>query len=125
MIDNEKVKLMTQIAIYEKNEGREDLKMASFYQKDYISFNNFKMQLSLTFALLIVFGIEFAMILMDQFSTITINELIFAGIKYVVVWLVFMVFYTAALTRTNKKYYKSFKKRIEKYEKMLKDLGDM
>lgn len=125
MIDNEKVKLMTQIAIYEKNQGRGDLKTANYYKKDFISFNNFKMQLSLTLVLLVVFGIEFSITTMNDFSAVTLNKLIFLGIRYIFIWILFIIFYTINLTKTNKKYYEKFEERIEKYEKMLKALEEM
>lgn len=37
MIDEKKVKLMTRMASYEQKEGKEDLKIGSYYQKDYVS----------------------------------------------------------------------------------------
>lgn len=39
MIDEKKVKLMTRMASYENNEGREDLKISAFYRKDYVSYH--------------------------------------------------------------------------------------
>lgn len=37
MINEKKVKLMTRMASYEQKEGKEDLKIGSYYQKDYVS----------------------------------------------------------------------------------------
>lgn len=39
MIDEKKVKLMTRMASYENNEGRDDLKISAFYRKDYVSYH--------------------------------------------------------------------------------------
>lgn len=39
MIDEKKVKLMTRMASYENNEGREDLKVSAYYRKDYVSYH--------------------------------------------------------------------------------------
>lgn len=39
MIDEKKVKLMTRMASYENNEGRDDLKISAFYRKDYASYH--------------------------------------------------------------------------------------
>ena len=36
MIDNRKVRLMTKLAIYEKGEGKEDLKLNMFFRRDYL-----------------------------------------------------------------------------------------
>ena len=35
MLDRQKVKLMTELAIYEQNQGKEDLKINEYYRKDY------------------------------------------------------------------------------------------
>ena len=37
MLDKEKVKLMTKLAFYEQNEGKEDFKINDYYRKDYVS----------------------------------------------------------------------------------------
>lgn len=37
MIDVKKVKLMTRMASYENNKGKEDLKISAYYRKDYTS----------------------------------------------------------------------------------------
>lgn len=37
MIDEKKVRLMTRMALYEENEGKEDLKVSAYYRKDYAS----------------------------------------------------------------------------------------
>lgn len=37
MIDERKVKLMTRMASYEQNKGKEDFKINSYYRKDYVS----------------------------------------------------------------------------------------
>ncbi|ONI42430.1 hypothetical protein AN639_11655 [Candidatus Epulonipiscium fishelsonii] len=42
MLDREKIILMTEIAIEEKNDISEDKKIASYYIEDYLFINNFK-----------------------------------------------------------------------------------
>ena len=39
MLDKRKIRLMTKAAIYEKEYGDEDLKITSYYKKDYSSLN--------------------------------------------------------------------------------------
>lgn len=36
MLDKRKVRLMTSLALYEQNKGREDMKISAYYKKDYI-----------------------------------------------------------------------------------------
>ncbi len=37
MINEKKVRLMTQMALYEQNQGKEDFKINAYYKKDYVS----------------------------------------------------------------------------------------
>ena len=39
MLDKKRIRLMTKMAIYEKNNINEDLKISSYYKKDYSSLN--------------------------------------------------------------------------------------
>ena len=39
MLDKEKVKLMTDLAFYEQNQGKEDLKINEYYRNDYAGFH--------------------------------------------------------------------------------------
>ena len=39
MLDIEKIKLMTELAFYEQNEGKEDLKINEYYRKDYTGYH--------------------------------------------------------------------------------------
>lgn len=122
MLDNEKIRLMTQIAIYEKGTGKYDIKRAQYYEKDYISINNFKMQVSVTFALIFIMGVEFASIILDNLAVITAYNFVWLAVKYIVIWIVLMVAYTTISTITNRKNYLKSKERIETYEELLNNL---
>lgn len=122
MLDQEKVKLMIKLAIYEKNNGKEDMKKMEFFKSDYISFNNFKMQTSVTLALLFIFGIEFSKIIIDNIANITELNFVALGVKYLSIWIFFMVVYTIISTVYNRIEYSRSKNRIDEYEKMLKNL---
>ena len=39
MLDKRKIRLMTKMSIYEKNYGKEDIKISGYYKKDYSSLN--------------------------------------------------------------------------------------
>lgn len=39
MLDKQKVKLMTELAFYEQNQGKEDFKINEYYRKDYAGFH--------------------------------------------------------------------------------------
>ncbi len=60
MLNVEKIKLMTKLAIYEKNEGKEDIPISKYYKSDYIRYNLLKSIVSVTIGyglILVLIGI--------------------------------------------------------------------
>ena len=54
MLNENKVKMMTKMAIYEKNEGRKMLRTAKYFKGDFIAFGILKTLITTTFAFMIV-----------------------------------------------------------------------
>lgn len=54
MLNENKVKMMTKMAIYEKNEGRKMLRTAKYFRGDYIAFGILKTVIATTFAYMII-----------------------------------------------------------------------
>lgn len=78
MLNEEKVKLMTRAAVYEKHEGKKNMKMTKYFRGDYVSWNMIKTAAAVTFAYLIVAGcwvlynLEY---LMENFYTMDLAEI--------------------------------------------------
>lgn len=54
MLNENKVKMMTKMAIYEKNEGRRMIRNAKYFKGDYIAFGILKTLIATTFAYIIM-----------------------------------------------------------------------
>ena len=54
VLNENKVKMMTRMAIYEKNEGKKMLRTAKFFKGDYVSLAVLKSTIATTFAFIIV-----------------------------------------------------------------------
>jgi len=54
MLNERKIRLMTKLAIYEKKEGREDLKLAKYYKGDYARLQAWKTGVAVTVAYLLL-----------------------------------------------------------------------
>ena len=54
MLNENKVKMMTKMAIYEKNEGRRMIKTARYFKGDFIAFGVLKTVIAVTIAFLII-----------------------------------------------------------------------
>lgn len=91
MLNEEKVKLMTRAAVYEKHEGKKNMKMTKYFRGDYVSWNMIKTVAAVTFAYLIVAGcwvlynLEY---LMENFYTMDLAEIIRQILVYYIAVLV-------------------------------------
>lgn len=122
MISEEKVKIMTDMARYEKHFGEEDFRINRYTEKDYIRLEIIKMSVSLTIAFLGIIAI-ISMMQLDILITLLregglVLRLVGILILYVTVFLLYLHF-------TKKKaseYYKQVESRIKIYNKYLEHL---
>lgn len=56
MLNEDKVKLMTKMAIYEKHSGKKAMKMTKYFRGDYVSWNMIKTAVSVTIAYMLIAG---------------------------------------------------------------------
>ena len=54
MLNNQKVRLMTKLAIYEKEDGKEDIRLGRYYRIDYVRYQVLKTIVAVTFGYLIL-----------------------------------------------------------------------
>ena len=54
MLNNRKVRLMTKLAIYEKEDGKEDIRLGKYYRVDYVRYQMLKTLVAVTFGYLIL-----------------------------------------------------------------------
>lgn len=54
MLNNRKVRLMTKLAIYEKEDGKEDIRLGKYYRLDYVRYQMLKTLVAVTFGYLIL-----------------------------------------------------------------------
>lgn len=59
LLNENKIKMMTKMAIYEKNEGKSMLKTAKYFKGDYIAFGILKTVIATTFAGIILLAMYF------------------------------------------------------------------
>lgn len=61
MVDEEKVKLMTRMAIYEKREGKNAIEQTSYFKRDYVNYNVLKSMIWGLIGFLLIVGLICAM----------------------------------------------------------------
>ena len=126
MVNEERIKLMTRMAAYEKEEHKKNQKIVSFFKSDYISMQILKSVVYTTIAFAIMFGLyvlyDFEIFMkeiyqMDIFEfakSVIIVYGIFLGIILVITYAVSLYQYKRALQST-KLYYANLKKLSRDY----------
>jgi len=122
MLNRDKVVLMSQLALAEKNE-EDDLKLYKYYKADYIRYNMIRTVLNITLAyvllvlLVLLYKIEDLIVKLADFEFAGIGKTILEGYIFVIVLYLMIGFVYYA-----NKYNKS-KKNIVKYYKKLRQLS--
>ena len=115
MISEKKVKLMTRMASYEKNKGKEDFKINGYYRKDYVSIKRlytfFWVTIGYVLALALVFMAGFDA-WMDKMS---MSLIIAAGSVVVAGYIALLIFYILITNRVYNRRHKDARTRVKKY----------
>jgi hypothetical protein len=54
MLNNDKIRLMTKLAVYENKEGKEDIRLSKYYKTDYVRYQAIKSIICATFGYLLI-----------------------------------------------------------------------
>ena len=115
MLNEERVKLMVQLASYEEKKGKEDFKVSSYYKKDYVSFHRLATMIWTTIGYGMIVGL-LGVIYMDQIlEGLTLAKAIILLIAILAVYLVVMIVYWLASGRFYKKKHSEARARVKKY----------
>lgn len=125
MLNQNKVKLMTRMAMYEKNEGREDIGISAYYRKDYVSFQTIVTILWVTVGYIAAVGIG-ALVFLDQLlANLNMPFLIMAVICVGTGYLVLIILYGIAASRFYQKKHNDARQRVKKFNHDLTRLNRM
>lgn len=123
MLNERKVKLMTKLAIYEKNEGRHTIPFTKYFTDDFVSWNMIKTVVAITFAYLLaaaiwlIYNIED---IMQNMATLNYFEIIrYALLLYAILLVVYLLI-SYVVYRVK---YHCAMKSLAKYETGLKELA--
>ncbi len=125
MIDNERVRIMTRMSIYEKHEGKGDLKFNKFFKSDYARLQVLKTLVWVTIAYVIVIALVVLYKLeyfIDNALVLDYPELGKTILMYYII--VLTVYLVGALVGYSLKYQFS-RKRLKKYYRLLRSLKEI
>jgi hypothetical protein len=125
MLNNDKIRLMTKLAVYESKIGKEDIKLSKYYKTDYVRYQVIKSIICATMG----FGLILLLIMLYQSEFLIKNAI---KLDYKTIGLYVLGFYIiivaiyglASIVIYSRKYDKS-RKKLGRYYKLLKRLDKM
>ena len=115
MIDEKKVMLMTRMASYESNEGREDLKISAYYRSDYVG-------LHIVYAVIwatIGYGCLAALAVICMFDklmdSMSMNVMVGLGIAVIIGYIITLIIYAAITYVIYNRKHQRARMRVKKY----------
>ncbi len=123
MLNNKKIRIMTKLALYEQNEGKEDIKLGKYYKTDYVRLQVLKTVVCVTIAYLLIllmigmYKAEYIISKLVTFNFVRIGQYLLGF--YIMIMAVFI---TGSIIGYSLKYDNS-RKSLSKYYKSLKKLS--
>ena len=119
MLDKEKIRLMTRTAIYEKHEGKEDLKINQYCSSDYVRFNMLKTLIGVTISVFLCSCIYLMCTSEDIFQLIFRIDLQALARLWLTAYFLSLVVYVIICLLYYPYKYSRAKKRLKHYNKNL------
>ena len=123
MLNERKIRLMTKLAIYEKKDGKEDIKLAKYYKGDYARLQAWKTGIAVTIAyvlLLVVAAVYKLEYFLDNAFVIDFKEL---GMKVLGIYIIVLTVYVVIAMLGYSLKYAASRKKLAKYFRMLRKLN--
>lgn len=123
MVNEDKVKLMTKLATYEKKEGKESLPVMQYYREDYIVYHVMKTAISATIAyvlLVVAVCVARSQYLLENVHKMTMEQI--GGRVFVGYIVMLAVYITAGLIFYIRKY-ENARESVKRYLHWLKQLN--
>lgn len=115
MLNENKVKMMTKMAIFEKNNDKDLLCHSKYYKNDYVTFNMIKCMATaiIAYVLIIVLIVAYNL----DYIVANVNSLDYVGIGLTLVWtfLVFIVAYAFLAFFVYSRRYENSREDVKKY----------
>lgn len=125
MLNEDKVRLMTRMAMYESNEGAEDFKISAYYRKDYSSFHTIVTIIWVTIGYAIAVGVGALAFMEEIIKHFNMPFLIMLCICLVTGYIVAIVLYGIVASRFYQKKHNEARQRVKKYNHDLTRLNRM
>lgn len=125
MLNENRIKVMTKMAMYETSQGTEDMKINSYYKKDYVGFKTLISIIWMTLAYVLAVVLWGGLFLDEILKDISVNYLIFCAVIVVGLYLVLLLAYVIGASEFYKVKYTEARARLKKFNHNLTRLSKM
>lgn len=122
MVNNRKVRLMTKLAIYEKKEGKEDIKLSRYFRRDYVRLHLLYTLIAVTAGYLLVLALIGAYQMEYLIKEAVHLDYIGIGKMILGIYVILLTVYMMASMIGYSLYYDKSRKKLAKYFRMLRKL---
>lgn len=125
MVNEDKVKLMTKLAIYESTKGKKQLNISKYYKRDYVRYNMFKTAVTATMAFFMILGGYILINAEELLLKLNEMDLLHEAIKLGIIYAVFVIGYMVIARLVYARKYEKVKPDVIIYNHNLKKLKEM
>ncbi len=115
MLDEERVRLMTRLALYEQTQGKEDFKISEYYRKDYAGMHVVCSIIWTTIGYACLAGIIVLAGLQALLANMSVGFLVTLGAVAIAGYLVAVIVYAFITSHIYNKKHKNARQRVKKY----------
>ena len=124
-MDQERIRKMTRLAMFESGEGRRDLEICRFFRRDYIGLGLLLNGVLVTVAYVIIL-LAVALYNMDELSA-HFNEIDFQSMTFTLIlgYIIFLAVFSVIVYTVRKLRYAKAKRNVDEYYDALGELSDI
>jgi len=123
MLNERKIRLMTRLAIYEKKDGKDDIKLAKYYKGDYTRLQMWKTGIAVTLSYILLLAIAAIYKLEYFFAHAFEIDYEALGKKVLGVYIIVLAVYVITAKIGYGLKYSASRKRLARYFRMLRKLN--
>lgn len=122
MIQQDKLKTMTQLALYEKKRGKQDFSIYTYRKKDFIRFQGLKTMIAATAAFLIIGGFVVLWnleVIISHFDAYDYKHMV---LVILIAYAVFLIFFVKITSNQSRELYNEVRPRVRQYYRNLRKM---
>ena len=122
MISEEKVKIMAEMARYEKNHGKDDFRVYKYEKKDYIRLEQIETSICLLIAYLILTGLLCVVKMDTVIMNLRAGKIIILAAVVLIIYIAVYLIYSHFIKKRAARHYDEVRARVLIYDKHLEEL---